>query len=143
VRLASSWREEVSAVDAASRVGQIPPGGLVLETGQRRQGTAAAGRVEVLRRTPTRMEIAVDAPEPTWLFVLRAYWDYRVVRVDGVEVETVPANLAFTAVPIPPGHHRVDWHEEVPGWTLSRFGPLLYAAVLLAFAVTRGTSAKK
>jgi len=139
VRLASSWREEVSAVDAASRVGQIAPGGLVLETGRRREGTAAPGRVEVLSRTPTRLEIAVEAPEPTWLFVLRAYWDYRVVRVDGEEVETVPANLAFTAVPISPGRHRVSWHEQIPGWPVSRFGPLLYgAAALSLLAVTRG-----
>lgn len=141
VRLASSWREEASAVDAASRIGQIVPGGLLLETGRRGEGTAAPGRVEVLRRTPSRLEITVDAPEPTWLFVLRAYWDYRTVRVDGVEVEPVPANLAFTAVPIPRGRHRVDWHEQIPGWPLSRFGPLLYVvAVAAAFVVPRRRS---
>ena len=138
VRLASSWREEVGAVDAASRIGQIPPGGLVLETGRRRDGTAAPGRLEVLRRAPTRLEIAADVPEATWLFVLRAYWDYRVVRVDGVEVETVPANLAFTAVPIPAGRHRVEWHEQVPAWPVSRFGPLLYTLVVVSvFALPR------
>jgi hypothetical protein len=138
VRLATSWREEVGAVEAASRIGQIPPGGLVLETGRRREGTAAPGRVEVLRRTPTRLEITADAPEATWLFVLRAYWDYRVVRLDGAEVETVPANLAFTAVPIPAGRHRVDWHEEVPAWSVSRFGLLVYGIVVLSvFALPR------
>ena len=135
VRLASSWMEEVSAVDAASRVGQIPPGGLVLETGRRAEGSAAPGRVEILRRAPSRMEIAVESPQATWLFVLRAFWDYRVVRVDGAEVEPVPANLAFTAVPIPPGRHRVEWQEQIPGWSVSRFGPLLYGIAVLAVLV--------
>jgi len=84
------------------------------------------------------MEIAVESPQPTWLFVLRAFWDYRVVRVDGAEVDPVPANLAFTAVPIPPGRHRVEWQEQIPGWSVSRFGPLLYGiAVLAVLAVPR------
>jgi hypothetical protein len=139
IRLATSWREELSAVDAASRIGQVPPGGLLLETGRRAEGTAAPGRVEVLRRTPTRMEIVAETPAPTWLFVLRAFWDYRVVRVDGVEVDPVPANLAFTAVPIPPGRHRVDWQEQIPGWPVSRFGPLVYGVTAVSvLAVKRG-----
>jgi MYXO-CTERM domain-containing protein len=57
------------------------------------------------------------------------------VRVDGREVEQVPAQIAFTAVPIPPGRHRVDWEETLPGGEVSRFGPvlgLLGAAGLLA-----------
>ncbi len=138
VRLATSWREEVSAVDAASQIGNVAPGALLLETGRRRDGTAAPGRVQVLRRTPSRLQIEAETTEPTWLFVLRAYWDYREVRVDGVEVETVPADLAFTAVPIPAGRHRVDWQEQIPGWPVSRFGPLLYgAAALFLLAATR------
>ena len=140
IRLATSWIEEDSAVGSASRIGQIPPGGLVLETGRRAQGHAAAGTVEVRQRTQARLEIETDAPEPTWLFVLRAYWDYRSVSVDGTEVETAPANVAFTAVPIPAGRHRVDWEERLPGWEVSRFGPMLFGAIVIAaaFASRRG-----
>lgn len=131
VRLATSWIEADSAVAAASRIGQIPPGGLLIETGRSSEGRADAGKVEILRRTQSKLEVETDAPAPTWLFVLRAYWDYRRVTVDGKEVETVPANLAFTAVPIPAGRHRVDWEEKLPGWEVSRFGPALYGMIVI------------
>jgi hypothetical protein len=131
VRLATAWIEEVSAVAAASRIGQLPPGGLVIETGRRAEGRAAPGKVEVLRRTQARLEVETDAPEPTWLFVLRAYWDFRRVTVDGKEVETAPANLAFTAVPVPAGRHRVEWEEQLPGWEVSRFGPALFGVIAI------------
>ena len=137
VRLATSWIESPSAVAAASRIGQIPPGGLVIETGRSAEGQAGAGSVEVLRRTQARLEVATDVPAPTWLFVLRAYWDYRRVSVDGREVETVPANLAFTAVPIPAGRHRVEWEEKLPGWEVSRFGPALFGMILLGVALVQ------
>jgi hypothetical protein len=64
---------------------------------------------------------------------LRGYWDHRTIRVDGAETEAWPAQLAFSAVPIPPGRHRVEWREEIPGFAVSRFGPALFvlaAAVL-------------
>jgi hypothetical protein len=47
------------------------------------------------------------------------------VLLDGAGVEDVPAQLAFSAVRVPAGRHRIDWKEEVPGWKISRFGPLL------------------
>lgn len=135
IRLATDWIEVESAVAAASRIGQIPPGGLVLETGQRAEGRAAAGTVEVRRRTQATLEIETNVSEPTWLFVLRAYWDYRSVSVDGKEVEPVPANVAFTAVPIPAGRHRVEWQERLPGWEVSRYGPALFGLIVVAAAL--------
>ncbi len=142
IRLATSWLEEPSAVAAASKMGQIPPGGLVIESGRAERGRAAPGRVEVVRRTQARLDVVADAPEPTWLFVLRAYWDYRTVRVDGQEVEPVPANLAFTAVPVPAGRHRIEWEERLPGWEASRFGPVLFGvAIAAAFLAPRRRSA--
>jgi len=56
------------------------------------------------------------------------------VTVDGGPVETVPAYLAFTAVPVPEGKHAVLWRERVPGGGASRFGPIaagMAAAALL------------
>jgi len=55
--------------------------------------------------------------------------------VDGNEVETVPANIAFTAVPIPAGRHRVDWKENLPGWEVSRWGPAAYGMIAAAALV--------
>ena len=137
IRLATTWRETRSAVEAASQIGSVPPGSLLIETGRRSEGRSAGGRVRVLFRDPARLAVETETAEATWLFVLRAFWNDRDVRVDGAPVETVPANLAFTAVPIPAGRHRVDWREEIPGWSVSRFGPVLFAAVVLAgFAVS-------
>jgi hypothetical protein len=134
IRLSTDWVEVDSAVAAASRIGQIPPGGLVLETGRRGPGHAAAGTAEVRKRTQATLDVETNAPDPTWLFVLRAYWDYRSVSVDGREVETVPANVAFTAVPIPAGRHRVQWQELLPGWEATRYGPWLFVAIVLGAA---------
>ena len=30
-----------------------------------------------------RLELEIDAPEKTWLFVLRAFWPYRSIEIDG------------------------------------------------------------
>jgi hypothetical protein len=135
IRLATSWREEPSAVDAAREIGQLPAGGLALETGRRAEGAAPAGRVRVIERTAPRLSIETDAAAPTWLFVLRAFWSHRTVTVDGRETETVPANLAFTAVAVPAGRHRVEWVEHLPGWDVSRFGPLLFGMIGAAAVV--------
>jgi hypothetical protein len=66
--------------------------------------------------------------------VLRGFWSHRTVRLDGRPVEPVPAQLAFTAIPIPAGEHVVDWRENLPGGDVSRLGPVLFvlaAAALL------------
>jgi hypothetical protein len=49
----------------------------------------------------------------------------------------VPAQLAFSAVPVPAGRHRIDWQEEVPGFDVSRWGPALFAALAIALSVRR------
>jgi len=55
--------------------------------------------------------------------------------VDGRPVAPVPAQLAFTAVPVPAGEHRVSWREEIPGLRFSWIGPVAFAAAaLLALA---------
>ncbi|HEY3205304.1 MAG TPA: hypothetical protein VGL03_16770, partial [Thermoanaerobaculia bacterium] len=53
----------------------------------------------------------------------------RTVRVDGREVSCVPAQLAYSAIPVPQGAHRIDWREEIPGFSVSRWGPVLFAAI--------------
>jgi hypothetical protein len=135
IRLATAWREEPSALDALHGFAELPPGALALETGRRADGAAPAGAVRVIERSAPRLTIETEAAAPAWLFVLRAFWSHRRVSVDGRPVETVPANLAFTAVPIPAGRHRVEWVESLPGWDLSRFGPAAYGMIVAAAAV--------
>ena len=141
VRLLERWREAPSALGAAAVLPRLTDGEVVLETDLARSGSAGPGRLRMVEKTPERLVAVTETPDPTWLFVLRGFWPYRSVRVDGREVEQVPAQIAFTAVPIPPGRHRVDWEETLPGGDVSRFGPvlgILGAAALLAAQRRRG-----
>ncbi len=131
VRLAQTWSEEADAAAALAALPRLAAGEIVIETGTRRRGAAQPGRVRLLEKSPERMLLDVEAPDPAWLFVLREYWRYRRVLVDGRETEVFPAQLAFSAVPVPAGRHRIEWVEEAPGWGFARFGPALSALGLL------------
>jgi hypothetical protein len=133
IRLAESWREETSAVAALKTIPRLAPRQIVVETGARRQGRSRPGTARVVRNAPEHLVVEVDAPDPTWLFVLRGFWLHRTVEIDGRPVEDVPAQVAFSAVPVPPGRHTVNWRERVPGGDVSRWGPVLF--VLLAAAL--------
>jgi hypothetical protein len=130
IRLLERWREEPGPLEALDALRGSSGGGVVLETGRHGGGTAAPGTVRVVAGGPERLRVDVTAPEPAWLFVLRGFWTYRTVLVDGRAVEPVPAQLAFSAVPVPAGTHRVDWREEVPGFEASRWGPAVFALLV-------------
>ncbi len=142
IRLATRWREEPGALAAAARLRETGAGELLLETGRRADGQAPPGTLRLIERSPERIRLQTDTPEPAWLFVLRAFWSHRDVRVDGEPVDTVPAYLAYTALPVPAGTHEIDWKESVPGGKVSRLGPLAagIGAALLAVAAGRRTS---
>jgi hypothetical protein len=131
IRLAERFREVPTATQALEALPRLSPGELLLETGRSGMGSARPGDVRVLLRSPERLALEVSAPDPTWLFVLRGFWSHRVVSVDARPVEYVPAQLAFSAVAVPAGKHRVDWTEEVPGGNISRGGPILCLLVVI------------
>jgi hypothetical protein len=140
IRLLTRWRECLTATEALSEVPRRGPGEVVLEgTGQSAEGSAPGGAARVLSRSPERLLVETDSSAAGWLFVLRGWWPYRTVRVDGREAEAVPAQLAFSAVAVPAGRHRVEWIERLPGWELSRWGPALFAlcAALLLLRARR------
>ena len=140
VRVAARWREVPDAVSAVRLLPRLAPGEIVLESGGTTGGGAEGGAVRVLERDPERLTVATATKAPAWLFVARAFWSYRDVRVDGRPVEPVPAQIAFTAVPIPAGAHTVTWREELPGSGYSWIGPVLFAGAAVALA-RRGTGA--
>jgi len=127
IRLAVKWREQTDAVAAWKAIPQLTDGEIVIESGSRAEGSARPGRLSVVEKTPERLVIETMTPDPTWLFVLRAYWNYRTVLLDGRPIEDVPAQLAFSAVAVPAGRHRIDWSEDVPGAPVSRWGSVLFA----------------
>ena len=139
VRLLPGWVEESAGLAAVSTLPHLKLGEAVLETGRRGRGTAPPGIVHVRTREPERLVVETVTTSPAWLFVLRGFWNHRSVLVDSRPVEYVPAQLAFTAVPVPAGRHVIDLRELVPGGRLSRWGPVLWiaAAVLLAARAAR------
>ena len=73
--------------------------------------------------------------------MLRGYWNYRAILMDGRPVEDSPAQLAFSAVRVPAGRHTIEWTELVPGLTVSRWGPALFA--LAAALLLRSSEERK
>lgn len=127
VRLAEAWREETGPLEAARALPGLAPGEIVIESGAAGRGAARPGTVRVLARTRNGLKLETVAPDPTWLFVLRGFWVHRDVRVDGRPAETLPAQIAFSALPLPAGRHEVEWRERLPGSDVSRWGPAVFA----------------
>ena len=129
IRLVSRWREEPDTRSAFADLPRCAPGEVVIETGRSSRGDGAGGAVRVRQVSPARLRIETSTEAPAWLFVLRAYWPYRRVRIDGREAPFFPAQLAYTAVAVPPGRHTVDWEERVPGLEASVTAPVLFALI--------------
>lgn len=132
IRLIQNWRETPGSLAALAELPGLTRGEVVLETGTRRRGSARPGQVRIVERSPERLRLETDCSDPGWLFVLRAFWTYRSVLLDGRPVSVVPAQLAFSAMAVPAGRHRIDWREEVPGGEVSRWGPVLFGLVAAA-----------
>ena len=134
MRLVGAWREVPSALAAGNALPRLAAGEIVVENGgNEARGTAPPGTLRVLSRTAEGFRLVLEAPAPTWLFVLRGYWPFRRIRLDGASVEAVPAQVAFSAVRIPAGSHRLEWEESLAGAGVSWIGPVL--AVLAGAAL--------
>jgi hypothetical protein len=97
--------------------------------------------VHLLEESPERLVLETACPDATWLFVLRGDWSYRTVRVDGQRADTFPAQIAFAAVAIPAGEHRVEWREDIPGIEVSRWGPAVAALLLGGIGLRKAAAA--
>ena len=114
----------------------VAPAEIVIETARGATGSARPGRVLVESESPEAFSLWTESPDPTWLFVLRGDWEYRSVLLDGRPAAVFPAQLAFSAVPIPAGTHRVEWRERAPGLEISLLGPLA-ALVIVGGSLAR------
>jgi hypothetical protein len=131
IRLLEGWREASTGLDALNILPRLAAPEVVLETGRRGSGRARPGTVRVLADRPETLLAEVNSPDPAWLFVLRGYWPYRTVEVDGRPVDSVPGQVAYSAIPVPSGRHMVVWRELVPGLEVSRWGPLLFVPLAI------------
>jgi len=55
--------------------------------------------------------------------------------MDGNLIEDAPAQLAFSAVRVPAGFHRIEWRERAPGVSVARWGPLFFALAVILILV--------
>jgi hypothetical protein len=138
VRLVERWKTTAGGMPGLEQMGLLDPGEVLIETGRSEgSGAARGGAVRIIRNDPERLVVETRAAEPTWLFVLRGYWNYRSIRLDGKPVEASPAQVAFSAVPVPAGVHSIDWRELVPGGEASFWGPVIFILVTAFFAIRR------
>jgi hypothetical protein len=143
VRLVEAWREEPGPMEAARAIPGLERGEIVIENGRTARGRARAGTIRVIERESAGFVLETDSPDATWLFVLRGYFPHRAIRIDREPIDAVPAQVAFSAVPVPPGKHEVAWREVLPGGNVSRWGPVLFVLLSAALLVRerRGKSA--
>jgi hypothetical protein len=96
-----------------------------------------SGRVAVLSYTPERVELRVEAAEPSFLLAAEGYAPGWRAAIDGIPHPVYPANVAFMGLPVPAGTHLVTM-EYSPGsltvWAavsaLSWSGLAIWALVL-------------
>jgi hypothetical protein len=71
---------------------------------------AERGEINILTsdQPDGRVLVDVNAPDRGFVFLSEPYYSERVAFVDGERVTPVKANLAFTAVPVPPGRHQIE-----------------------------------
>jgi len=70
----------------------------------------ATGTIELADRDTLdgHLSATVNAPVAGYVFLSEPFYPERKAFVDGQEVTAVKANLAFTAVPVPAGSHRLE-----------------------------------
>ena len=85
------------------RIAFLPPDakGLVSVTGR------TQARVMSSRFTPQRVELGVEAAEPSLVVVAQTWYHWWRAYVDGAPVRLLRANYAFQAVEVPAGRHQV------------------------------------
>jgi hypothetical protein len=137
IRLVEKWRAEAGSLAALRVLPSLDAGEIVIERETAQKGTARPGTLRILEKQPERLRLETRTVDPTWLFVLRGFWNWRTVTIDGREVDVYPAQLAFSTIKIPAGLHQVDWREGFPGLQVSLFGPLLFALIACGLIVSR------
>jgi hypothetical protein len=144
-----AWAGAGSASDAqiAPAAAQAWRNGAVLVAGDAPPGSAQAaepGRrspvlpVSFRRFAPERILLETDAgPGPALVFVSEGYHPWWRARVDGAPAEVLRAQLAFLAVPVGPGAHRIELRLERPIFVAAADGISRLALLALAFYALR------
>ena len=77
-----------------------------------------------------RLVATVRAPGSGYVFLSESFYPERHASIDGQPVKTVKANMAFTAVPVPPGTHTLELRYVPASF---RLGMAISALTLIAW----------
>lgn len=108
------------ALEALSAPDFQPARTVILSEGQppENNGSGAEDRVVVLTYDAERIVMEADLDSPGILVLSDTYYPGWRAFVDGSETAIWRANLLFRAVPLPAGHHRVEFLFNPPAWWL-------------------------
>lgn len=125
--------DDARALEALSTPDFQPARTVILSEGQplENAGSGVADRVIVLIYEAERIVIEADLGSPGILVLSDTDYPGWQAFVDGAETAIWRANLLFRAVPLPAGHHRVEFIFNPPSWAL---GLRLSCASLIALA---------
>lgn len=97
--------------------------------------TVDRGHILAERQTANRVELEVDAAAPARVTIRVTRHRYWRATVDGKPAPIVPANIAFQAVDVPAGRHRVELRYQNTLVTICGIVSLLSALGLAAAAL--------
>jgi hypothetical protein len=100
----------------ATEIGTVLLEGMPPEVPPSRVAAPAKGHAEVVGFSANDLTVQVDVKgdRPGWLVYADGFHPDWTATVNGAPVETLRANLAFKAVPVPPGRSTVHWHFGKP-----------------------------
>lgn len=128
---------EAEAVAAIDRLGGSARDRLVVEDPDRplAEDATAAGTAAITRDDPELVEVATDSAGPSYLFLADSFDPGWSAEVDGKPAPVRPAYLAFRAVFLGTGRHKVTFSYVPAGFRLGLAISLagLATAIVLAF----------
>ncbi len=104
---------------------------IVLPTGSGRPATAVEARLDPIQWRPDRIELGVRLSQPGFVVLTETFDPGWHAKVDGRPVGVLRANLAFRAIPMPAGEHRLTMRYVPPGLVAGAAAAAVAAAVLL------------
>jgi len=103
----------------------------------RRPGIDSPGESRFVSYLPDRLQLQVSARRDALVVLLDSYDPGWRASVDGRPAPVLRVNVAFRAVPVPAGDHRVEMRYRPPALLLGVAVSALVAAIAAAAAVRR------
>jgi uncharacterized membrane protein YfhO len=96
---------------------------------------SATYKADILSYEPERVVIETNGDRAGWLVLTDAWYPGWRAKVDGMPVEIARADVLFRAVPVPAGHHRVEFtYDPLPfqaGVVISLIAAVVHVALWL------------